>query len=141
MEQKMKNTMISDKTGTTVSDLELIDALQQMRTVLERENSALLTGDAVLVGELADEKLRLSTALDNMRPTGDSVAREVRRLGMEVREMANSNHLLIEHMHQYYTGIMSMMIKMNGQTQTYGQHGYINRPAQLHSPTRREIIA
>ncbi len=137
----MRNTTINDKTETMVSDLEMIDALQQMRTVLERENSALLKGDARTVGELAEEKLRLSSTLDGMRPSGDSVAMEVRRLGREVREMANSNHILIEHMHQYYTGIMSLMIKMNGQTQTYGQSGYITKPARMHSPTRREIIA
>jgi flagellar biosynthesis/type III secretory pathway chaperone len=141
MEQKMRNITINDKSETMVSDLEMIDALQQMRTVLERENSALLKGDACTVGELAEEKLRLSSTLDGMRPSGDSVAMEVRRLGREVREMANSNHILIEHMHQYYTGIMSLMIKMNGQTQTYGQNGYITKPARMHSPTRREIIA
>ena len=137
----MENIMTTNETGTTASDLDMIDALQQMRKVLEQENSALLKGDARLVGELAAEKLRLSDILDGMAPSGHSVEVEIRRLGREVRDLANSNHLLIEHMHQYYTGIMTLMIKMNGQTQTYGQNGYMNRPARMQSPTRREIIA
>ncbi|MBN2340629.1 MAG: hypothetical protein JXX29_23830 [Deltaproteobacteria bacterium] len=124
--------------------LDMISALQQMRKVLEIENSALLKGDAKLVGELSEEKLRLSEMLEQMTPPStseDAVAAELRKLGREVREMANSNHMLIEHMHQYYTGMMTLMIKMNGQTQTYGQTGYINAPAKMGGATRREIIA
>ncbi|MBN2714793.1 MAG: hypothetical protein JXX14_02995 [Deltaproteobacteria bacterium] len=120
----------------------MIQVLQEMRAVLEKENTALLKGDARLVGELAEEKLRISTMLEGLKTPKTDLAMEIRRLGRQVRDLANSNHLLIEHMHQYYTGILSLMIKMNGQTQTYGQHGYMNRPAKMRSPvTRREIIA
>lgn len=119
----------------------LMDALQQMRQVLEQENHALLTGDAKQVGALAEEKLRISALMEGVSAPPQTMAQEIRKLGREVRDLANSNHLLIEHMHQYYTGIMSLMIKMNGQTQTYGQSGYMKTPTKLQSPARREIIA
>lgn len=132
------NTYQSNNVGKKV---DLVEALQQMRRVLERENTALLQGDAKLVGELSEEKLRLSNLIEAMEPPVDTVAAELKQLGKQVREMANTNHLLIEHMHQYYTGIMSLMIKMTGQTQTYGQTGYMNAPSKMARPTRREIIA
>lgn len=138
----MKNTTTSNDYDALDFERAMIEALQEMRDVLEKENSALLKGDAKLVGELAEEKLRISALLEEMSPPKTDLAKEIRTLGKQVRDLANSNHLLIDHMHQYYTGIMSMMIKMNGQTQTYGQNGYMNRPAKMQSPTtRREIIA
>ena len=138
----MKNSTTSNEYGAASAEQSMIQVLQEMREVLEKENSALLKGDAKLVGELAEEKLRISALLEDMAPPQTDLAQEIRTLGKQVRDLANSNHLLIEHMHQYYTGIMSLMIKMNGQTQTYGQTGYMNRPAKMQSPTtRREIIA
>ena len=138
----MTNITVNKEGDAMTADSKMIQALQEMHAVLERENTALLKGDAKTVGELADEKLRISTMLEQMTPPQSELAMEIRKLGRQVRDLANSNHLLIEHMHQYYTGIMTLMIKMNGQTQTYGQTGYMNRPAKMQSPaTRREIIA
>ncbi|MBN2528425.1 MAG: hypothetical protein JXR76_18700 [Deltaproteobacteria bacterium] len=133
--------MTTRNNGFAPSDTTMIDALQLMRDVLEQENSALIKGDARTVGELADEKLRLSAMLEQIPSPKETMAAEIRQLGRQVRDLANSNHMLIEHMHQYYTGILSMMLKMNGHTQTYGQNGCMNRPTTLQAPTRREIIA
>lgn len=143
----MYMTTYEKTNGASAQNLESV--LREMLGVLEQENNALLKGDAKLVGELSEEKLKLSDILDSFdadsaglsSASESQLAIEVRGLGRQVRELAKSNHLLIEHMNQHYTGILSLIMKITGHTQTYKPNGYMSSPTRLQRATRREIIA
>lgn len=120
----------------------LTEHLERLGNVLDCEYQALLAGDGKTVAALADEKLRISQALEAAR-TGtfenSDLSAEIQGLAARIKESANLNHMLLKQLYQHYHGMLELFMRIGGKTRSYGKNGIVT----IESPPEKggEILA
>jgi flagellar biosynthesis/type III secretory pathway chaperone len=107
----------------------LAEQLERLENVLDCEHRALLAADTKTVTALAEEKLRISNALENVQPkiTDPShLSAEVRRLAGRVKELADLNNMLLKQLYQHYHGMVELFLRIGGRSRTYGKNGIVS---------------
>ena len=105
--------------------------LLRLYDILQAERKALLQGDADEVSRLSIEKEEIANFFVGIAPKEEDpgVAKEIRKLALDVSELVQLNHALLIQMHTQYNGMLELMIRLAGNGSTYGQNGGIKASA------------